>query len=231
MSKEKHSDEKPHYLGHRQRLRKKFAQHPTRLSDYELLELLLFYVFARKDTKPLAKRILEQFKTLREAIFANVFDLKKVKDMGESSTYLFLLMREIFSRVLLEKIQEPISIISTSQVLDYYKSLLEQQKKEQFRIMFLNNKNKLIAEELMYEGTVNSTAIYPREIVQKALNYGASAIIMVHNHPGGDPKPSRQDIIMTRAVKEIVQKLDIVLLDHIIIGTNSTTSLHEMAII
>jgi DNA repair protein RadC len=226
-----HSNEKPHYLGHRQRLRKKFESHPTRLSDYELLELLFFYVFARKDTKPLAKKIMERFKTLREAIFANILDLKQIKDIGESSTHLFLLMREIFNRVLLERIQEPISIISTSQVLDYYKSLLEQQKKEQFRIMFLNNKNKLIAEELMYEGTVNSTAIYPREIVQKALNYGASAIIMVHNHPGGDPKPSRQDIIMTRAVKEIVQKLDIVLFDHIIIGMNSTASLHEMGII
>jgi DNA repair protein RadC len=226
-----HSNEKPHYFGHRQRLRKKFELNPTRLSDYELLELLLFYVFSRKDTKPLAKKILERFKTLREAIFANVLDLKQIKDVGESSTSLFLLMREIFNRILLERIQEPISIISISQVLDYYKTLLEQQKKEQFRIMFLNNKNKLIAEELMYEGTVNSTAIYPREIVQKALNYGASAIIMVHNHPGGDPKPSRQDIIMTRAVKEIVQKLDIILFDHIIIGTNDTTSLHDMGII
>jgi DNA repair protein RadC len=192
---------------------------------------LLFYVFPRKDTKSTAKKILEQFKTLRGIIFADKSDLKEISGVGESSVHLFLLIHEIFNRILLEQIQESVSIMSVSQVSDYYKSLLEQQKKEQFRIMFLNNKNKLIAEELMYEGTVNNTAVYPREIVQKALNYGARAIIMVHNHPGGDSKPSRQDIIMTKTIKELLQKLDIDLLDHLIIGRNNTASLRDIGII
>ncbi|MDR2780972.1 MAG: DNA repair protein RadC [Holosporaceae bacterium] len=223
--------EKPHYLGHRHRLRKKFAINRTCLSDYELLELLLFFVFSRKDTKPLAKKLLEKFKSIRELILADQSDLKNIEGVGESSVHLLLLIHEIFNRMLFEKIQESTSIASTSQVFDYYRNLLEQQKKEQFRVMFLNNKNKLIAEELMHEGTVNNTAIYPREIVQKALNYGASAIIMVHNHPGGDPQPSRQDIIMTKAVKEIVQKLDIALLDHLIIGKNNVASFRDIGII
>jgi DNA repair protein RadC len=196
-----------------------------------LLELLLFYVFPRKDTKPTAKKILEQFKTLRGAVFANKSDLEGVSGVGESSSHLFMLIHEIFNRTLLGQIQESASIMSVSQVSDYYKSLLEQQKKEQFRVMFLNNKNKLIAEELMHEGTVNNTAVYPRELVQKALNYGACAIIMVHNHPGGDPKPSRQDLIMTKTIKELLQKLDMDLLDHLIIGKNSVTSFRDIGII
>jgi DNA repair protein RadC len=204
---------------------------PQYMLDYELLEILLFYVFQRKDTKPLAKAMLNYFKSLRKIILADRFDLKQINGVGESTINLITVVREIFTRSLLEKVIESDSIMSTGQVLEYYKNALGYLKKEQLRIMFLNNKNKLIAEEMMQEGTVNNTAIYPREIIQKTLEYGASAIIMVHNHPGGDPKPSRQDIIMTKIINEIAQKLDIILFDHVVIGRMGATSFRDLGII
>lgn len=212
-------------------MQKKFAAHPGYISDHELMEMLLFFVFQRKDTKPLAKTLLNRFKSLKGIISSSRFYLKKIDGVGDSTANLIAILHEIFNRMLMEKIVESKTIMSTAQVLEYYQNLLEHLKKEQFRIMFLNNKNKLISEELMQEGTVNNTAIYPREIVQKSLEYGASAIIMVHNHPSGDPDPSRQDIIMTKAVKDVAQKLDISLLDHIIIGKSKTVSLKELGII
>jgi DNA repair protein RadC len=204
---------------------------PEYTPDYELLEILLFYVFQRKDTKPVAKALLNHFKSLRKIILADRFDLKRIGGIGKSAINLITVLREIFTRSLLEKVIESDSIMSTGQVLEYYKNTLGYLKKEQLRIMFLNNKNKLIAEEMIQEGTVNNTVIYPREIIQKALEYGASAIIMVHNHPSGDPKPSRQDIIMTKTINEIAQKLDIILFDHIVIGRIGTTSLKELGVI
>ena len=212
-------------------MREKFSAHPEHISDYELVEMLLFYVFRRRDTKPLAKTLLKRFKSIREVIFADSMDLQKVPGIGKSIVTLTTLVREIFNRLLLEKITESKTIMSTSQIMEYYKNTLGYLKKEQFRMMFLNNKNKLISEELMQEGTINNTAIYPREIIQKALECGASAIIMVHNHPSGDPRPSRQDIVMTKAIKEIAQKLEIILLDHVVIGKNETTSLKELGIL
>ncbi|MDR2723886.1 MAG: DNA repair protein RadC [Holosporaceae bacterium] len=227
----KSPNEKPHYLGHRQRLLERFTSHPEYMSDYELIEMLLFYVFRRRDTKPLAKTLLRCFKSVRGIILADLADLRKIDGCGKSSIGLITLMREIFSRTLWEKIIESKTIMSISQIIEYYRNVLGHLKKEQFRIMFLNNKNKLISEDLMQEGTINNTAIYPREIIQKALEYGAGAIIMIHNHPSGDPKPSRQDIIMTKIVQEIGQKLDIILLDHVIIGKNGTISFKELGII
>ncbi|MDR1982682.1 MAG: DNA repair protein RadC [Holosporaceae bacterium] len=227
----KSRSEKSSYIGHRRRLRDKFMSNPQYMLDYELLEILLFYVFQRKDTKPLAKAMLNYFKSLRKIILADRFDLKQINGVGESTINLITVVREIFTRSLLEKVIESDSIMSTGQVLEYYKNALGYLKKEQLRIMFLNNKNKLIAEEMMQEGTVNNTAIYPREIIQKTLEYGASAIIMVHNHPGGDPKPSRQDIIMTKIINEIAQKLDIILFDHVVIGRMGATSFRDLGII
>ncbi|MDR0555796.1 MAG: DNA repair protein RadC [Holosporaceae bacterium] len=225
------TEEAKHYCGHRERLRDKFTTHPEALADYELLELLLFYVLARRDTKPLAKALIERFGSLRGVVLADLGDLESMEGVGKASSHLMTLIHEIFNRSLLGEIHEFTSIMSTSQVLDYYKSIMEQLKKEQFRVMFLSNTNKLIRESLMQEGTINSTSIYPREIIQKALNYGASAIIMVHNHPGGNPRPSRQDMIMTRTVLDVAQKLDIALLDHLIIGKNTHVSLKDGGII
>ncbi|GHU16087.1 DNA repair protein RadC [Alphaproteobacteria bacterium] len=220
-----------HHLGHRKRLKKRFSTSAQYLPDYEILELLLFYVFARKDTKKLSKDLLEHFKSLKSIVYAEDAELKKIPGIGDSAAILFAVIREIFSRIHRERVVECESISSSDQVASYYASLLGNEKREQLRIMFLNNKNKLIADDILQIGTVNHTAIYPREIIQRALEYGASAMIMIHNHPSGDPQPSRQDIIVTKMIKDVAQKLDILLLDHLIIGKNGNKSLKEMGII
>lgn len=227
----KSKSDKPHYLGHRERLRKKFLSNQEHILDYELLEILLFYVFPRKDTKEIAKELLKHFGSMRSVVYATFSDLNKIDNVGKSVGTLLLVIKEILLRMDAEAIRESVIIASSEQVINYYKNIFWDKKQEQLRIMFLNNKNILLSEELLQIGTVNQTAMYPREIIARALEVGASAIIMVHNHPSGDPKPSRQDIAITKQFKEIATKLDIILLDHLIIGKNKNVSLKELGII
>jgi DNA repair protein RadC len=225
------SKDKSHYLGHRERMRKKFILNSDAVLDYELIEILFFSVLSRKDTKGIAKDLLQKFGSIREIIFAQYADLKKIKLVGNSAAVLICVIREIFNRVNLEKIAESTIIMSSAQVIEYYKNIFWNMKQEQLRIMFLNNRNRLLSDKVLQIGTVNQTAIYPREIIQNALECGASAMIMVHNHPSGDPHPSRQDIIMTKLINDVAQKLDINLLDHLIIGKDKRVSLKELGII
>lgn len=225
------AEKKRYHVGHRKRTRDKFFKCRTSLYDYEILELLLFYVFLRKDTKSIAKKLIEKFGSIKEVMFASYEDLLSVKEIGASAAVLFCVIREIFERIKLNKLFEEEIIASSSNVIEYYKNIFFNMKNEQLRIMFINNKNRLIKEELLQSGTITQTAIYPREIIQKSLNIGASGIILVHNHPSGDPQPSREDIIMTRSIRDIATKLDILLLDHIIIGKNSCKSLKELGVI
>jgi DNA repair protein RadC len=221
-------------LGHRDRARKKFFAGASIVADYELLELLLFHSIHRKDTRNVAKNLLTRFGSLKNVIFVDGVELKKIPEIGDSSAALFALIRELFNRIHLEQLTDSTnssSISSSSQVIEYYKNLLEYEKKEQFRIMFLNNKNKLLAEELLQHGTINHTAIYLREIVQRALELGASALIIVHNHPSGDPQPSRQDVVITKMIRDVAAKLDMLLLDHLVIGKNDCRSMREMGLI
>ena len=220
-------NENPYKVGHRDRLRRRFINHRKSLADYELIELALFYVFRRVDTKKLAKNLLTKFKSLRNLIFADATDIKKSPGLKDSSAIFFQLIHEILCRIEFENIEDGPIIASSEQVIKYYQSSLENLKKEQLHVMFLNNKNRLLAEEIIQTGTVNQAPFYPREIIQKALDHGASALILVHNHPSGDPQPSRQDIIVTRHLNDIAQKLDIMLLDHIIIGKSSYRSFRE----
>ncbi len=206
------------YHGHRQRLKQKFSLSSKGILDYEILELLLFYIFPRKDTKPIAKKLLQKFGSLKSVLFANNNAIKNIEGCGESSVFFINLLKEIFCRISLESVKSEQIISSNLHVIEYYQNILSQEKKEQFRVMFINNKNKLIAEEELQHGTIDQTAIYPREVIQKTLEYGASAIILVHNHPSGDFQPSQDDIIITNKLKEIANQLDIKLLDHIIIG-------------
>jgi DNA repair protein RadC len=229
--KESISTKYQHYVGHRQRLRNKFSKHPLALCDYELVELLLFYSNPRRDTKQLAKKLLSHFKTIKHLIFADAADLKKINGIGDSSVILIKLLQKLFDTMHLEDVASSTIISSSWQVVDYYKNVIGCLKNEQLRVMFLNNKNKLLADEIMQTGTVNAVTIYPREILKKALEYGASAIIIVHNHPSGDPQPSRQDIIITKSLKEVAQKLDIMLLDHLVIGKDGCKSMKEMNLI
>ncbi|MDR2268466.1 MAG: DNA repair protein RadC [Holosporaceae bacterium] len=218
-------------LGHRYRARKKFSAGTSIVADYELLELLLFHAIPRKDTRNIAKNLLECFGSLKNTIFADHFELKKIKEVGDSSIILLAIIRELFNRIHLEQATKSVTISSSGQVIEYYKNLLEFEKKEQFRVMFLNNKNKLLAEEMLQYGTINHTTIYLREIVQRALELGSSALIVVHNHPSGDPQPSRQDVIITKMIKDVTAKLDILLLDHLVIGKNDCCSMKEMGLI
>ncbi|MDR2765937.1 MAG: DNA repair protein RadC [Holosporaceae bacterium] len=217
--------------GHRLRLRNKFLLHPKNIHDYELMEMLLFCAFLRKDTKPMAKNLCGRFRSLRRIIFAEADEIESLKGLGKTTSFLMRLLREIFSRMLLEQLSDSPVVASSSHVCDYYKNILGILKKEQLRIMFLNNKNRLISEDVLQVGTINHTSIYPREILQMALECGASAIIMVHNHPSGDPEPSRQDVLISRALRDIAQKLDVTLLDHLIVGKNNVISMKDKGFI
>lgn len=227
----KSNNSKPHYLGHRERLRKKFLSNKDCIVDYELLELLLFYVFSRRDTKEIAKNLLNHFKSIRNIVFANFADLNKLEGVGKSAATLLCVVKEILLRMDKEEIEECSIIASSEHVINYYKNMFWDKKQEQLRVMFLNNKNKLLADELLQMGTINQTAIYPREIIARALELGASAIIMVHNHPSGDPQPSHHDVVITKQLKEVAKKLDIMLLDHLIIGKSRSISMKEIGII
>lgn len=223
-------NEKAHFLGHRARLKQKISIKPEFLSDYELLEALLFYVFSRKDTKVLAKQLISQFSSLKRVIFSDSNEIVKIPGLGKSTAVLLKIIREIFVRILREDVQKGPIISTSSNVVDYYKNLLGTLKKEQLRIMFLGSKNKLLCEKVVQEGTVNQTAIYPREIVQIALECGASGIIMVHNHPSGDSTPSRQDVLITARIKEALSPLEITMLDHLIITNHEVTSLRDLGL-
>lgn len=219
------------YVGHRKRLREKFKTATNALQDYELLEMLLFYVFRRKDTKQIAKALLSKFQSLRKIIFADKSMLLNVPGVGESTYFLIQTVRELYTRLSFEQLLERPLMNCTDKVVEYYRLILAEDIREQLRVMLLDNKSKMITEKLLQTGTVNESAFYPREIVKMALDYGASAIIIVHNHPSGDPTPSHQDIMITKKLKKTCEDLGIVLFDHIIIGANGTNSFYNKKLI
>ena len=159
------SDNKPHHLGHRKRMRKKFLINSAGIFDYELFEILLYYAFPRKDTKKIAKSLLEKFGSVHEVIFATPEDLQEIEGIGPATSSLICVIREIFTRMHLEKVSESTIIASSEHVINYYKNIFWNMKQEQLRVMFVNNKNKLLAEEILQTGTVTQTAVYPREII------------------------------------------------------------------
>lgn len=210
--------EKPHYLGHRQRVREKFlATLGDGMQDYEILEMLLFSSHPRGDVKPLAKELLTRFGNLAAIISATPEELKTAK-LGDSSIASLKIVQEAARRLLLsEVVQKPV-IQSWKSLLDYCRAAMGYNKTEQFRIFFLDKKHKLIADELQQEGTVDHTPVYPREVVKRALELGASALILVHNHPSGDPTPSQADISMTQKIQAAAAGVGINVHDHLIIG-------------
>lgn len=224
--------EKPHYLGHRQRLRERFLTGGAEaLADYELLELLLFQARPRVDTKPLAKALMKRFGSFAAVMAASPRELAEVAGMGEAS---IVALKTVEAAALLMTRQQLIDrpvIGSWKKLLDYCHAAMAHQKVEQFRLLFLDNKNALIADEVQQRGTVNHTPVYPREVVKRALELGATAIIMCHNHPSGDPTPSEDDIAMTREVAEVAGRLGIALHDHVIIGRNGHRSFRSMGLL
>jgi DNA repair protein RadC len=224
--------ESPHYLGHRRRLREKFLKHSAdRLADYELLELLLFLALPRRDVKPIAKALLKRFGSFAEVVSADAARLKEVEGVGEATLVALKTVQAAAIKLTQEQIIEKPVIGSWHELLDYCRAAMAYETKEQFRIMFLDKKNVLIADERQQEGTIDHTPVYPREVIKRALELGASAIIMVHNHPSGDPTPSRDDIEMTLEVKEAGKKLGIKIHDHIIVGKSGHTSFKTLGLI
>ncbi len=232
LEKQAPSREKPHYLGHRDRLRERFATagHEA-LPDYELLELLLFRLIPRADTKPVAKALLARFGTLAQVLGAPEHLLREVKGVGPAVALDLKVIAAAAQRMLRSEIKGRQTLSSWMQVIDYCRAAMAFEEREQFRILFLDKKNALIADEVQQTGTVDHTPVYPREVVRRALELSATAIILVHNHPSGDPTPSRADIEMTREIIEAGKRLGIVVHDHIIIGKNGHASMKGLQLI
>jgi DNA repair protein RadC len=222
----------PHYHGHRERLRQRFREAGTdALSDYELLELLLFRALPRRDVKPLAKSLLTKFGSFAEVVAAPEARLREVKGMGDAGITELKIVQAAASRFLRGAVKQRPVLSSWSSVLDYCRGAQAFADKEQFRILFLDKRNQLIADEVQQEGTVDHTPVYPREVVKRALELSATAIILVHNHPGGDPTPSRADIDMTQRIIEVARGLGIEVHDHIIVGREGHASLKGLKLI
>ena len=224
--------DKPHYIGHRKRLRDRFLKAGGEaLPDYEMLELMLFLAQPRGDTKPLAKRLMARFGGYAAVISAEPEDLSEIKGVKYASIAALKTVRDAAVRLAREEITGAPVLSSWQSLIDYCRASMGHAKNEQFRLFYLNKKNVVIADELQQTGTVDHTAVYPREVVKRALDLGATAIIMVHNHPSGDTKPSRGDIEMTLAVKEVSEKLGIRLHDHVIVGKSGATSFKSLGLL
>lgn len=212
--------------GHRDRLRTRFkTAGPDALADYELLELVLFRSISRADTKPIAKALLKKFQTVGAVFAAPENLLREVPGVGEVVAFDFKVVFAASQRLLRTEIAGREVLASWDKVLDYCKASMGFEMREQFRILFLDKKNSLIADEVQQTGTVDHTPVYPREVVKRALELASTAIILVHNHPSGDPTPSRADIEMTRTIVETARPLGIAVHDHIIIGRDGHASL------
>ncbi|MEZ5790328.1 MAG: DNA repair protein RadC [Nitratireductor sp.] len=222
----------PHHAGHRERLREKFRQHGAApLADYELLELLLFRSIPRRDVKPLAKQLLAEFGSLAEVIAAPSMRLEAIQGLSTNVVTDLKIIHAAAIALTGGQVRGKAVLGSWTQVLDYCRAAMAFEEREQFRILFLDKKNQLIRDEVQQVGTVDHTPVYPREVVRRALELSATAVILVHNHPSGDPSPSRADIDMTRTIIDIAQPLGITVHDHIIIARDGHASLKGMQLI
>ncbi|HTO33478.1 MAG TPA: DNA repair protein RadC [Pararhizobium sp.] len=221
-----------HYHGHRDRLRTRYRDHgDTALADYEILELLLFRLIPRRDTKPIAKALIERFGTLAGVFGASPALLQEVKGIGEAVAFDLKLISTVAHRTLKSGLRGKQVLASWSSVIDYCHAAMAHEAIEQFRILFLDKRNALIADEVQQTGTVDHTPVYPREVVKRALELSATALILIHNHPSGDPTPSRADIEMTKMIVDTAKPLGITVHDHIIIGKDGHASLKGLRLI
>ena len=225
-------DAAPHYAKHRERLRNRFREAgDAGLADYELLELVLFRSIPRRDVKPIAKQLLKRFGSFAEVLAAPPPRLVEVSGIGESVVTDIKIIEAAARRLAKGEIAQRPVLASWSAVLDYCRTAMAFADKEHFRILFLDKRNALIADEQQQSGTVDHTPVYPREVIKRAIELAASAVILVHNHPSGDPTPSTADIRMTQDIIAIAKSLGIEVHDHIIVGRNGHASLRGMALI
>ncbi|HEY5607692.1 MAG TPA: DNA repair protein RadC [Alphaproteobacteria bacterium] len=222
----------PHYHGHRERLRARFRESGAdAVTDYELLELVLFRAIPQRDIKPLAKELIAKFGSFAEVLAAPPQRLAEIKGIGEAAITDLKIVQAAASRLARGQVKKRPVLSSWSAVLDYCRTAMAFADKEQFRVLFLDKRNQLIADELQQTGTVDHTPVYPREVVKRALEVSATAIILVHNHPSGDPTPSRADIQMTQSIVEIAKPLGISVHDHIIVGKEGHASFKGLKLI
>jgi len=225
------ADAAPHYHGHRERLRARFMEAGAQaLADYEMLELVLFRAVPRRDVKPLAKDLLQRFGSFAEVISAPVERLKQ-EGLGEAAVIELKIVQAAAQRLARGEVKKRTALSSWTAVIDYVRAAQAFAEKEQFRILFLDKKNQVIADEVQQEGTVDHTPVYPREVVKRALELSATALILVHNHPSGDPTPSQADVEMTRQVAQVARTLGIQVLDHVIVGKDGHASLKGLKLI
>ena len=225
-------DEPPHYHGHRDRLRTRFGEAGgDALPDYELLELVLFRSIPRRDVKPIAKELIRRFGTFAETLAAPAHRLMEVDGIGESVVRDLKVVEAAGRRLAKGAVAKRPVLSSWTAVLDYCRAAMAFAEREQFRLLFLDKRNALIADEVQQSGTVDHTPVYPREVVKRALELSASALILVHNHPSGDPTPSAADVKMTREIAEVAKPLGITIHDHIIVGREGHASLKGLRLI
>lgn len=221
----------PHYHGHRERLRARFAEGSGKgLADYEILELVLFRAIPQRDVKPLAKALLARFGDLGRVCAARPDQLAEIKGVSTKVALELNLFQEVATRIAREQVTGRPVISSWSALVDYVRTALQNASTEQLRVLFLDKKNRLLADEFQAQGTVDHAPVYPREIVKRAIALDASAIILVHNHPSGDPTPSHADIEMTRQLVDIGQPLSIVVHDHLVVGRDKVASFRQLGL-
>jgi DNA repair protein RadC len=226
------ADETPHFHGHRERLRDRFRKGGAEaLADYELLELILFRAMPRRDVKPIAKALIARFGSFAEVVGARPERLAEIEGLGEAAIVEIRIIEAAARRLAKSSIEKRPSMSSFTAVVDYCRTAMAFLDHEEFRILFLDKKNFLIADEVQGVGTVDQAPVYPREIMRRALELGASALILVHNHPSGDPEPSTEDIYLTHQIIAIGKSLKIAVHDHLIIGKHGHASLKGLRLI
>ena len=226
------SDRTPHYHGHRDRLREHFTEVGAEaLPDYELLELVLFRSIPRRDVKPIAKELLRRFGSFAEVLGAPRNRLLEVEGVGDSVVTDLKIVEAAARRIAKGQVAKRPVLSSWNSVIDYCRTAMAFSDREQFRLLFLDKRNTLIADEVQQSGTVDHTPVYPREVVKRALELSATALILVHNHPSGDPTPSSADVKMTKDIIAVAQPLGIAIHDHIIVGRDGHASLKGLRLI
>ena len=218
--------------GHRQRLRERFLKGGAdAMPYYEMLELVLFAAVPRRDTKPLAKALIARFGSFADVIAAKPARLMEVEGAGEAVVNQLKIVEAAAQRLAKGKVIGRPALSSWAALLDYCMAAMARSQTEEFRVLFLDRKNVLVADEVQSRGTVDHAPVYPREIVRRALEHGASAIILVHNHPSGDPTPSRADIEMTREIAAAAKALKIAMHDHLVIGRGGHASFKSLGLL
>jgi len=224
-------NDKPHYSGHRDRLRERFLKSPDALPDYELLELILFMAIPRRDVKPLAKALVSRFGNLNGVLNAPMAELEAVEGLSPSSSAALKAVQAAALRMMRQEVMNKPILKSWDHLMDYLKASMANEGREHFRLLFVNKKNELIADEIQNTGTVDHIFAYPREVMKRALELGASALILVHNHPGGDFAPSQDDIDMTNAIVAAARPFNIAIHDHLIVSRKGIGSFKSMGLL